>query len=721
MSANADDIIPQSALAPPVATGPLDDIIPPVSLAGGSKDTATPGRASWADENLLGPSELLGSTIGNIPHAAAHAAVDLYRRWTGGDLDAPDPAAVKAIEVPLGTGGQQLKSDLIHLSGVGGPGSSVDAALRAAQERNPTPAWDPLSENAKETVRNVIGHTTAVGSDVAALAPVLGVGRSIAGSKLGASSADAGVTRLGGAAVEDFTPEAVVRRASQGQSMGAAGVAPDISVADPELRAEISNSARKTGGAVNPVALERHLDAAQLPLPEGMSPIRLRKGSATGDPQQFSDEKNLRADPDTQGILTDSIADNEKKLVASMGEIRREATPEIVQRTNQEHGQAVVDAIKDQDNQSVLDIRAKYKALADKNGGNVPIDTNATINGIDAKLSNKFLTKTAQENGVTSSVMDSLRSGNPMSFESFENARSGLAEVQRKGGSDAVAAGIVHDALENMPLSADAAPLKGLADTARAAAKARFDTIRQNPAYEAAINDNVPKDPTTRLHVIGAPSPLADSFMDRYALGNGVTASKAYVQRLKQSVPDPILSQSIEAATLNKLRDAAGIDANGNGSFRNDSYRNMTKALAPKADVLLSPQSIENTERLKRISGYENDQTKGSSVANSNTPLALQRHGAIYPTPPAGSTVGSELGGHAIDMAAAHLGPVGMIGNKIGKTIFKNAQASKAAQEAAQAAQSIKDAKLKFAQDATKPGAGLDQLPPTPATAVGAP
>jgi hypothetical protein len=522
---------------------------------------------------------------------------------------------------------------------------------------------------------------------------------------LGATGAVTGVAGLlrpkaAAAVPKAFTPEEAVANTTASQSMGARAVAPDLSVADPELRGAFSQAAQKTGGAVHPVAMDRHLDTAQLPLPEGATPLRLRAGQATGDAQQISDEKNLRADPDTQGLLSDSITDQDNKLVGSMGEIRRQATPDIVQRNNAEHGQAAVDSIKNWDNQTTLDKRAKYQALADANGGNVPIDSGTAINDIDTQLSNKFLTKTAHENGVVSSVMDSLRSGKPMSFESFENARSGLAEVQRSGGNDAFAAGIVHDALENMPLSADAAPLKGLADTARNAARAQFDTIKQNPGYKAAIEDNVPKD-NNRLHVIGAPSPLADSFMDRYALGNGTNASKAYIQRLKDAVPDPVLSQSIEAASLNKLRDAAGIDAYGNGSFRNASYRNASNALAPKADALMSPDSIENTNRLKRVSGYVNDEGKASSVNRSNTALALQRFGATFPSDP---TIGGQLLDYGTDAVAGHLGPVGVIGKRVGQAVFKKSQDAKALQ-------SVKDAKLKFAQDATKPGAGLDALP----------
>jgi hypothetical protein len=379
-----------------------------------------------------------------------------------------------------------------------------------------------------------------------------------------------------------------------------------------------------------------------------------------------------------------------------MGEIRRRATPEIVQRSNAEHGQANIDSIKAYDNASVLDMRAKYKALADANGGSVPLDTSQALAGIRAGFDKGFLNKTARQNPVVSEVLDNLESGKPMTFEEFENARSNLADVQRGGGSEAKAAAIVRGQLENMPLSGEASKLKELADAARAAAKKRFDTIESNPAYEAAINDNVPKT-AAGLHNVGAPSPLADTFMDRYYLGNGVNASRAYVARIKDLLQqDPEFSQSIEAASLNKLRDAAGLDTY-EGNFRHAGYRNARNAMEKKADVLLSPRSADFTERLKQASDDIAYEGKASSVNRSNTALTLQRYGALYPETP--GVVGT-LADYGADIAAAKLGPVGYAAKKIGSAIVKSARDKKAI-AATQAA------KLKFAQDAVAPGAGI--------------
>lgn len=539
------------------------------------------------------------------------------------------------------------------------------------------------AQKAHDAIASIAGNRTAdIVGDIATLAPAargyIPSGRQIIDSM---DDPEAGLTGITDAA------------SNAHRSMGAAAATPNLNGVSPELKSAVENASN-----ADPEIVERHVDAETLPQPEGTSPLRLRKGQATLDDQQLSDEKNLRADPDTQGILSESITDQNDKLGSSMGEIRRRATPDIVQRSNAEHGQANIDAIKAQDNATVLDMREKYKALEEANGGSMPLDTRQALSGIQEDLSKKLLTKTAEKNDVISEVLDKLRSGTPMTFEEFEDARSNLADVQRNGGSEAKAAAIVRSQLENMPLPPEAAKLKGLADTARAAAKNRFETIDRNPAYEAAVNDNVPKDPNG-LHVIGAPSPLADTFMDRYYLGNGTNASRAYVARIKSVMQsDPNFASSIEASTLNKLRDAAGLDEYDSGNFRDASYRNARNAMDKKADVLMSPDSARWTDQLKRVSGYVNHEGKAATVNRSNTALTLQRYGAQYPSTPG---IAGTLADYGTDIAAGHMGPVVYAAKKIGSSIYKNAK-DKAAIEATRAA------KLKFAQDAVAPGAGIE-------------
>lgn len=526
-------------------------------------------------------------------------------------------------------------------------------------------------------------------------ATLLHMAPTLAGAKAAVSGG--GTSRLlPEAAAPALSAEEVANQSRAGQSLGAAADGGGaVSGLSPETKAELV-SAGRAKLPINQTALERHSLAESLPLPEGTSPLRLRAGQATNNGQQISDEKNLRADPDTHGILANSITDQDQKLVASIGEIQRRATPDIVQRNNAEHGQAAVDAIKSADNASVLDIRSKYKALEQANGGSIPIDAGSFVGKVDDQLASKFLTKTASETPEISEILDSMRARQPMNFEGFEAARTRLGEAQRRGGSAATAAGIVRDNLEKMPLPPEAQNLKGLADTARQAAAQRFDTIKQNPAYKAAIDDNVPKD-EHNLHAIGEPSPLANNFMDTYFLGNGKTASGAYINRIKQVIPDEDFHKTIEASALNDLRDAAGVDKLGGGSFTAARYRNARNAMDEKAGSLLGPQSAADTDHLRQVAGFVNDEPKDASTNRSNTALTLQRFGAPEPASP---TLLKELTGLTGDAALNHLAPGVSIVKKIGQSIMSKSQEAKAIQ-------AIKDAKLNFAIDATKPGAGL--------------
>ena len=601
-----------------------------------------------------------------------------------------------ANDIMPGSGKKSVESEINTdpiLNYRGGP--EAQQYLQGMQKLMTPVTW--TANKIHQGISNVFGERAAeVAGDIATLAPgargvLPGVWNKFVGSMKDPESAAAAQAPLS-------AEEALAKSAAASpENMGAAATIPDISGVSPETKAAISRAVQN-GVTIPRDVLERHIDAETLPLPEGTSPLRLRKGQATNHGQQISDEKNLRADPDTQEILAKSITDQDEKLGASMGEIRRRATPDIVGRSNLEHAQSVIDAIKSEDNARLLDIRSKYKTLADANGGALPLDTSSALQGIRSQLDEGFLNQTARNNPVVSEVLQQLESGRPMTFERFENARTNLADVQRGGGSDAKAAAIVRSQLENMPLNADAQKLKGLADTARSAARNRFETIEQNPAYEAAINDNVPKT-SNGLHTIGAPSPLADTFMDRYFLGNGQSASRAYIQRMQQIMgSNPDFSSAVEASALNRLRDAAGLDEFNNGNFRHASYRNARNAMEKKADVLMSPESAASTEQLKRVSGYVNDEPKDASVNRSNTALTLQRFGAQYPETPG---IAGTLADYGADIAAAHTGPVGYAVKKIGSAMVKNARDRRAIE-------ATRNAKLKFAQDATAPGAGLD-------------
>ena len=359
----------------------------------------------------------------------------------------------------------------------------------------------------------------------------------------------------------------VVNQASAGQSMGAAGVTPDVQGLRPELQEAI---AKVDPADVHTVAMNNHLEAEQ-------HGVQLMKGQATRDPVQFSEEQNS-THPDIRARLNVQNG----QLVDAIDNIRQDAAPTTVGNDHIENGQTVVDALKTYDQPIKADIQAKYKALVDANSGNLPLDTGQFVNNVEAKLAKQYLTDSLPPAGKN--IMRSLKAGEPMDFEGFEAARTRLAEAQRQGGSEAAAAGILRNELEQLPLSADAAKLKGLADTARSAARARFQMEEADPAYAAAIHDDAP---------VGKPSALADTFLDKYAL----RAPKANVDLLMDKL-DTDAKGAVSSHTLNAIRKAA---VGANGDVLPSGYNRSMLKYGPKLDSLVEPEIQDRLESLGRV------------------------------------------------------------------------------------------------------------------------
>ena len=371
--------------------------------------------------------------------------------------------------------------------------------------------------------------------------------------------------------------QSVADAAAARQSGGAAAASPDVMEASPTLQEEI---ARGNPATLNQTALQNHLEADRFG-------IQLSKGQATRDPGQFSREQNTTSEPVVQLLNKQN-----GQMVDAIDNIRREASPTTVGNDYIENGRAAVDALKAYDEPIQADMRAKYKALTDANGGSVPIDPGQFLSNVDGALKKGFLTKTAAASPEVSEVLDSVRSGEPMDFESFENARTRLASAQRAGGSAGEAARIVRGQLEQIPLSAEAAPLKGLADTARSAAKTRFDAMEADPAYQAAVDD------VSAGNKRGSPTPLADTFLDKYALSKSAPQSQVDLMMQKIKATDPDAAGAVASHTLNAIRKGA---VNANGNVLPNGYNSALQKYGPKLDSLVEPGTRDDLESLGRV------------------------------------------------------------------------------------------------------------------------
>ena len=231
----------------------------------------------------------------------------------------------------------------------------------------------------------------------------------------------------------------------------------------------------------------------------------------------------------------------------------------------------------------------------------MPIDTGKLVSNVDAQLKKQYLTDSVPPQAQ--SILSSLRAGEPMDFEGFEAARSRLAEAQRAGGSEAKAAGIIRNNLEQMPLQPQAAGLKDLADTARSAAKARFDALDADPAYNAAVNETV------------SPDRFASKFVTSMGDRDNVTLMK------QNLAGNDTAQQTRVSPALDHLRDQARVGPGQSGNFAADSFNRSLTALGPKG--IFDPQTAETLSSVGNVAKNVKGQLAGSYVNNSNTFTAL--------------------------------------------------------------------------------------------------
>jgi hypothetical protein len=383
------------------------------------------------------------------------------------------------------------------------------------------------------------------------------------------------------------------------QSAGAAATTDQAAVnailakASPELQNEIRSTPINQ---LNMPALERHVEADTLPVP-----VRLTRGQATQDINLLSDEMNMRGkNPD----LANRFNEQNGKLIENMNAIREKAAPDVYGTNHIENAETVINAYKALDDTRTADISAKYKALKDAAGGDFPIDGKQFATNAEKMLGKDL--KTDFLPPAIAKQLERYKSGETMTFENFEAMRTNLAAEMRKAersgdGNAKAASSIVRTALEDLPLSGDAEALKPLANEARSAAKARFDMLKKDPAYDAAVNDAAP-----------------DKFINKYIIGGNKRDLEALTAQLGKGSEG---HQAVSAAVVNYLKDKAGV-INDNGNFSQAGYNKALKQLDPRLLELVDGETAQQLRALGNVARYTQAQPRGSYVNQSNTFVA---------------------------------------------------------------------------------------------------
>lgn len=349
---------------------------------------------------------------------------------------------------------------------------------------------------------------------------------------------------------------------------------------------------------VNLNALESHVQALNLP-----EPIQLTKGQATGDLVALSNELNRRGELPN---IAQRIGEQNKALVNNLTLIRERAAPDVFGTKPSDFGQQVIDGYLNIDRQRNDNIRQLYGQLEQAAGGDFPIDAQKFVQSADQQLKKKLKSEFLPPE--IDRQLQSYRDGSSMDFEQFEALRTNLAtEIrkaeQAKDGNKSTALGVVRDSLENLPLTGEAAQLKPLADAARKAAKERFDALRNDPAYDAAVNRKV------------AP----ENFIDTFVLSKG-KGTEANVRQMMSALGRGSPEQQAIAAGLMDAITRKAVDSSGN--FSQAAYNKILRDLEPKLLEVFDPDSAKQLKNLGEVSRKVMAQPKGSFANNSNTLVA---------------------------------------------------------------------------------------------------
>jgi hypothetical protein len=383
------------------------------------------------------------------------------------------------------------------------------------------------------------------------------------------------------------------------QSAGAAATTDQAAVNAilAKVSPELQNEIRATPiNQLNMAALERHAEADTLPVP-----VRLTRGQATQDINLLSDEMNMRGkNPE----LANRFNEQNGKLIENMNAIRDKAAPDVYGTNHIENAETVINAYKALDDTRTADISAKYKALKDAAGGDFPIDGKQFATNAEKMLGKDL--KTDFLPPAIAKQLDRYKNGETMTFENFEAMRTNLAAEMRKAersgdGNAKTASSIVRTALEELPLTGEAEALKPLANEARSAAKARFDMLKKDPAYDAAVNDAVP-----------------DKFINKYIIGGNKRDLEALTAQLGKGSEG---HQAVSAAVVNYLKDKAGV-INDNGNFSQAGYNKALKQLDPRLLELVDGETAQQLRALGNVARHTQAQPRGSYVNQSNTFVA---------------------------------------------------------------------------------------------------
>ena len=394
------------------------------------------------------------------------------------------------------------------------------------------------------------------------------------------------------------------------RSVGAAGRADQtrfeaaINMLPEEYRAQVRAKGWKK---VSPAIVEAHAEALNLPVPfQGNA--GLTAGQASGDIVRLSKEYNQRGKKPEYAYR---FNEQNKVAVENLNALRDMVAPDVFDTRPVAIGNTLKNAHQELDNRLSADIDAKYTALRDAAGGQFPVDVKALFNNSENSLKKNLLFRLAEKDLPEFRELKDLAKSGAMDFETYQYLRRNLGTTARTSndGNVRAAASLMIEELEKLPLSKEAAGLKSLADEARTAARDRFDRIKADPAYKAAIDNKV------------ADERFADTFLF------GARGTQAQLRQMVQNLGED-QKQVLAAAVVQRIRDKT---VGANGDFSPAAYAKEFRAMEPKLLDIFPGETVQTMRRLGDVAKRVKSSPSGSFFNRSGTlvgALAEQAAGA---------------------------------------------------------------------------------------------
>ena len=386
-----------------------------------------------------------------------------------------------------------------------------------------------------------------------------------------------------------------------------------LSSASPRVQSAFTNEAPSN---INLEALNTHKQFDKF----DMQPT---EGEALQNTSKMSDEWNDRTiDPELQH----RFEERNPKLIEGFNKIKEKVSPDVFTENPVELANAPLEKMAKIDKNKLTDIDAAYKNLENANGGTLPLDGKSFVETAEKNLHTKLVTDALPAN--LKSALKQFSEGRQMTFEDFKMLGTITAAEMRKGGSEAIAAGVVKDALENMQLTPEAAPLKPLLDHAKSLVKQRYDLIdpkkpTYNPAYATAANDTRTEAEIER----GDFHPAANTFIAKHYSAN---TPQVNIQRMLDVIgKDSPEHQALNAAKIDEFKFGSGVK-NNNGTIKQEALNKIVyHQNASNLPIMLGNNAVKDLQDLADVARKSEHVRGGPSFANTSNTESVRKRGAL--------------------------------------------------------------------------------------------